>query len=133
MPSFLAIGARDTQLQACQVMAQLGGGKVVTVVNPIEDVPENVKLTNGKQYHHHCPKPDNLLTAKVMAGTIFMPPCVHVGKAIYHEFLPQALESGQIRPKPDPEVVGNGLEALNAAVATMRTGVSAKKLIVAIK
>ncbi|RYP62972.1 hypothetical protein DL771_009499 [Monosporascus sp. 5C6A] len=35
-----------------------------------------------------------------------------VGPMIYHDFLPDALAKGQYQPKPDPRIVGDGLESL---------------------
>jgi hypothetical protein len=53
-----------------------------------------------------------------------------LGNAIYHDFLPAALKSGQIRPLPKPEVVGNGVESIQAALDKQRAGVSAVKIVV---
>lgn len=53
------------------------------------------------------------------------------GKA-WREFMPKALETKVFLPKPDPEVVGNGLEDIQKALGLYDAGVSAKKLIVAL-
>ncbi len=53
-----------------------------------------------------------------------------LGEAIYHEFLPSALKTGQIKPAPRPDVVGHGLEYLQTALDRSRAGVSASKLVV---
>lgn len=53
-----------------------------------------------------------------------------VGPMIYREFLPSALESGQFRPAPEPEIVGHGLEVIPEALERQRKGVSARKLVV---
>lgn len=45
-------------------------------------------------------------------------------------WLDQALETGDIKCMPQPEVVGHGLEAVQTAVDLMGQGVSAKKLVV---
>lgn len=52
------------------------------------------------------------------------------GQAIYREFLPKALKSGQFKPAPPPEVVGKGLEYLQEGLDRLKKGVSAKKLVV---
>ncbi|TGJ78215.1 hypothetical protein E0Z10_g10553 [Xylaria hypoxylon] len=52
------------------------------------------------------------------------------GKAIYEEFLPNALESGSYKPAPEPLVAGQGLESIQAAVDLHRAGVSAQKVVV---
>ncbi|KAK8099441.1 oxidoreductase [Apiospora kogelbergensis] len=55
-----------------------------------------------------------------------------VSKAIYEDFLPRALASGQFVAAPQPEIVGKGLEFVQTALDTLRKGVSAKKLVVEI-
>ena len=55
-----------------------------------------------------------------------------VGPAIFRDFLPFALGSGQFRPAPDPRVFGVGLEQVPGALAALRNGVSATKLVVTI-
>jgi NADPH:quinone reductase-like Zn-dependent oxidoreductase len=54
----------------------------------------------------------------------------HVGPTLFAKFLPGALARGEFKAVPQPEVVGNGLEAINAAMDTQRKGVSAKKIVV---
>lgn len=53
-----------------------------------------------------------------------------VGPAVYNEFLPVALESGQFRALPEALVVGHGLEKVQEAMDTLKKGVSAKKIVV---
>jgi len=48
------------------------------------------------------------------------------------DFLPKALVNGQLKPKPDPEAVGHGLEALQGALDKLKAGVSAKKIVVSL-
>lgn len=52
-----------------------------------------------------------------------------VGKAIYAGFLEQALRGGTYSCKPDPLVVGNGLEKLQEALDTQKMSVSARKVV----
>jgi NADPH:quinone reductase-like Zn-dependent oxidoreductase len=52
-----------------------------------------------------------------------------VGKAIYTDFLGQALEKGVYQCKPDAMVVGHGLEKLQDAFDVQKKGVSAKKVV----
>jgi NADPH:quinone reductase-like Zn-dependent oxidoreductase len=54
----------------------------------------------------------------------------HVGKAIFEDFLPKALEAGTFIPAPEPLVVGKGLESIQGAVDLQRKGTSAKKVVV---
>ncbi|TVY15016.1 Dehydrogenase azaJ [Lachnellula arida] len=53
-----------------------------------------------------------------------------VGKAIYEDFLPEALGAGTFVPAPDPFVVGKGLERVQEAMDISKKGVSAKKVVV---
>lgn len=55
-----------------------------------------------------------------------------VGPAIFRDFLPVALSTGQFRPAPDPRIFGIGLEHVPGALAALRKGVSATKLVVTI-
>lgn len=52
------------------------------------------------------------------------------GRAVFRDFLPQALQRGSFVPAPSPEVVGHGLESIEPAMEAQRKGVSAKKLVV---
>ena len=53
-----------------------------------------------------------------------------LGPAIYERFLPGALASGAVVAAPPPLVVGDGLDALPAAIERRRAGVSAAKVVV---
>jgi D-arabinose 1-dehydrogenase-like Zn-dependent alcohol dehydrogenase len=53
-----------------------------------------------------------------------------VGPMIYRDFLPQALAAGTFVPAPAAKVVGHGLETLQAALESLKAGVSAAKVVV---
>jgi len=54
-----------------------------------------------------------------------------VGKACYTNFLEQALASGRFVPKPDPHVIGHGLEEVQRAFDYYRENtISTSKLVV---
>ncbi|KAJ2987904.1 hypothetical protein NUW58_g4253 [Xylaria curta] len=53
-----------------------------------------------------------------------------IGKAIYEDFLPKALETGAYKPAPEPLMAGQGLASIQAAVDLQRAGVSAQKIVV---
>lgn len=55
-----------------------------------------------------------------------------LGRAIYRDFLPAALEQGTFRPAPEPMVVGTGLEALQTGMDVLKKGVSCAKVVVAL-
>ncbi|KAL6250639.1 hypothetical protein RBB50_002941 [Rhinocladiella similis] len=108
-----AISTRDTQLNTAQVLAQLGGGTLAITLRPADEIPATVTV-----------KP-------VFAVNIIVSDKDKaVGKAIWHDFLPGALKSGQIKPLPKPEVFGHGLESLQGALDKQRAGVSAVKVVV---
>ncbi|KAK6833546.1 hypothetical protein PG987_008240 [Apiospora arundinis] len=106
-----AIGLADCEKQAAQVVSELGGGRMTTVLPPPEGLPENVK------------------SAGVFAITIFTQH-PEVGKAVWQDFVPGALASGQLKPAPAPEVVGRGVDSVQAAFDKQKAGVSAKKVVV---
>ena len=53
-----------------------------------------------------------------------------VGRQIYQDFLPQALEDGIFVPAPDPQNAGSGLEAIKEGLKIQKKGVSAAKVVV---
>ncbi len=55
-----------------------------------------------------------------------------VSTVIYEDFLPQALAEGRYVAAPEPDVVGTGLESVQAGFAAQRKGVSAKKVVVSL-
>jgi NADPH:quinone reductase-like Zn-dependent oxidoreductase len=55
-----------------------------------------------------------------------------VGPAIYQDYLPAALAAGRFRPAPPPQVVGVGLDKVQAAFEAQKRGVSAAKVVVSL-
>ncbi|RDW57450.1 hypothetical protein BP6252_13788 [Coleophoma cylindrospora] len=53
-----------------------------------------------------------------------------VGRAVFEEFLPRALEMGAYVPAPEPLVVGRGLECVQAGMDLLGRGVSNQKVVV---
>ncbi|KAK2770636.1 zinc-binding oxidoreductase [Colletotrichum kahawae] len=53
-----------------------------------------------------------------------------IGVPVWRDFVPGALENGQLKPRPDPEVVGKGLESIQAGLERLKKGVSATKLVI---
>lgn len=50
-------------------------------------------------------------------------------KRIFVDFLPKALESGRFKAKPEPLIVGKGLEKAQEAMDTYKAGISARKVV----
>lgn len=59
-----------------------------------------------------------------------MSKAAHLSETIFRTWLPQAMESGAVRPVPLPEVLGRGLAAVQDGLDRMKQGVSARKLII---
>jgi len=53
-----------------------------------------------------------------------------VGRAVYVDFLPKALEAGSFVAAPEPHVFGKGVESIPGACEYQKKGVSAKKVVV---
>ncbi|GAM33957.1 hypothetical protein TCE0_013r01231 [Talaromyces pinophilus] len=53
-----------------------------------------------------------------------------LGKSIYEDFLPNALEAGSYVVAPKPTVIGKGLEHIQAGIDAIMKGVSATKIVV---
>lgn len=49
---------------------------------------------------------------------------------IVHDWMEKALAQGSLQPKPNPEIVGEGLEYIQDGIDRMRKGVSATKLVI---
>ncbi|MCJ1477424.1 hypothetical protein MMC13_006095 [Lambiella insularis] len=93
-----------------EIVSHIEGTKnVATTKSPFPDPPEGV-------------------TMRMVFGTTLKDN--RVGKAIYEDFLPMALEAGTFVPAPDPLVVGEGLESIQKAINRQREGVSAQKVVV---
>ena len=97
---------------ACtSVVSQSSGAKfVATVKRGAPDPPEGVQMK------------------QVFALTI---KDNRVGRAVYQDYLPKALEAGTFVPAPDPIIAGTGLESLQGAVDRyQKGGISANKIVV---
>ncbi|KAF7918230.1 uncharacterized protein EAE98_009842 [Botrytis deweyae] len=76
-------------------------------------------------------KPTEKFSPKyVTAFTIIQEPNQYVGEAVWKKFVPEGLANGKLQAKPEPYVVGHGLEDLQKALDIQRKGVSAKKVVV---
>lgn len=76
------------------------------------------------------PEPPHGVTMKPVFGTTIKDNTV--GKAVYEDFLPKALEAGTFVPAPEPLVSGKGLESVQGAVDLQQKGVSARKVVVSL-
>lgn len=74
-------------------------------------------------------RPRGIRVSSIWGGTPVLSP---VGPAVFRDYLPEALADGRFRPAPEARVVGIGLSQIPAALAYLRDGVSATKLVVTI-
>ena len=98
---------------ACiDVVRRSSGAKIVATTKPgFPDAPEGV-------------------TIKSVFGTTIKDN--QVGKAVYEDFLPEALKAGSFVPAPEPLISGKGLESVQEAVGLQQKGVSARKVVVSL-
>ncbi|KAJ6082019.1 zinc-binding oxidoreductase CipB [Penicillium canescens] len=82
---------------------------------------------------HPCENPtDDFHPTYISSYGIAFPPNERIGEAIWEEFVPEALASGQLQAKPDPMVLGHGLENIQKGLDRQKAGVSAQKIIITI-
>ncbi|KAI9810290.1 MAG: hypothetical protein M1827_006340 [Pycnora praestabilis] len=106
-----AISEEATVKQCAQVVHDLGGGKIATVLPPPEGLPSDVQAVG------------------VFATTVATKN-KDVGNAIWRDFVPQALEDGHLQAKPDPLVIKGGLPKVQEGLDKLRKGVSAAKVVI---
>ncbi|TVY35115.1 Dehydrogenase [Lachnellula occidentalis] len=117
----LAIGAvkagsnfldKGPAIACIEVVSASDGNKFVACAgHPPDDVPEGVSAK-------FC------MSASITDD--------EVGKAVFVDFLPKALEEGTFVAAPEAEVVGKGLESIQGAFEAQMKGVSAKKIVVSL-
>jgi NADPH:quinone reductase-like Zn-dependent oxidoreductase len=73
--------------------------------------------------------PEGVYAKKIYAPALNSTPSA---KAVFEEFLPQALKSGAYVPAPTPFVFGKGLESIQGAIDHLFKGVSAQKVVVSL-
>jgi len=98
--------------QCCEVLLKVNGGGFVASANRYAgDLPEGVssKMIFGSDLKNN-----------------------EVGKAVWVDFLSEALEKGVYKAAPEPLVVGSGLEKVQEAFEIQKKGVSAKKVVVSL-
>ena len=71
--------------------------------------------------------PEGVNAARIFGSTL---KDNEVGKAVYNDFLPQALAHGSFIAAPEPTIVGSGLESIQTALEVQKAGVSATKVVV---
>ncbi|KAF2086485.1 GroES-like protein [Saccharata proteae CBS 121410] len=105
-----AISEPGTVKQCADIVDKLGGGKIALTLPPPENLPESVK-------------PCGVFAITVATSD------AEVGDAVWRKFVPEALSKGTLQAKPDPLVVGHGLDKAQEAMNKQKDGVSAKKVV----
>ncbi|KAF1990947.1 oxidoreductase-like protein [Aulographum hederae CBS 113979] len=109
-----SISEEDTWKCISPIISSVGTGHVVGVLPP--PFPG-------------YPPPDTPNTSHVVATTIITNE-PEVGKAVFIDYVGEALEAGMLLAKPDPIVVEGGLGSLQEAFTIQKKGVSAAKVVV---
>jgi len=105
-----AISTEDTVKKNVDIASKLDGKKfVATVLPPPEGLNSDVTVKG--------------VFALTIAGN-------EVGKAVWSDFVPEALKDGSLKTKPEPLVIGKGLEKLQEGCDKNKAGVSAKKVVI---
>lgn len=108
-----AIGSETTVRQSAGVLAAVGGGRVASVGTVVEDVGKGVEVVR-------------------IGATGIVTNEPHIGKKVWGEWLPDALEKGTLKAQPKATVVGSGLYYLEGALQLNKRGVSAAKVVVSL-
>lgn len=109
---FDAVSHGETIETIGKVLDAFGPTKVAMVLFPPGTLPENYKAVH------------------TLSFSIPNPPHDHVGDGIWRKYVPHALAKGLLQAKPDPLVVGSGLESIQGAMDRQKAGVSAQKIVV---
>lgn len=107
-----AIGLEDTWRASAEITSKLGGGMVVGTLPPPE---------KGL--------PDNVQAQGLFAVTIATDE-KEVGDAVWRKYVPEALADGRLQAKPDPIVIGKGLDKVQEGLDKQKAGVSAGKIVI---
>ncbi|KAI8630764.1 zinc-binding oxidoreductase CipB [Xylariaceae sp. FL1651] len=130
----VAIGPQSG-CKCMDVLKRCQGSKSVVMVS--FPMPENPDAGMVSTVYHYATGTAGLAIKALRTGTktstVFADPKVEgVGKAVWEGFLPEALASGRYVAAPTPQVVGHGLEDIQAGLDMLKKGVSAKKLVISL-
>lgn len=103
-------------------------------LGPIFDRLESEKLISAKRLAmvlYPSDLPDDVQVKVVFAGMLLPGNGYEdVVSAVWERFVPEALETGRLKPLPPPLVVGKGLEAIQGGIDQNKKGVSFRKVVV---
>ena len=131
----MAIG-EDSAVRCIDVLSRCKGDKKVAMATlPIPSQPKRFAalqiifhMATGMSSIFARSKFHGIKTSIIWGSVAHSP----VGNAVYRDYLPKALASGTFKAAPEPEIVGQGLEAVQEALKAQKKGVSAKKVVVSL-
>ncbi|KAK7962770.1 uncharacterized protein PG986_003595 [Apiospora aurea] len=97
------IGLEESTRACAEVVHAFGGGILPSVLWPPQDLPSDVEAS---------------VVHAIRPGTVAGSP----GSRVWREYLPQALANGSLRPRPEPEIVGSGLDKIEGALNLHKAG-----------
>ena len=133
----LSIGARAAE-NCLDILGKCKGDKSISMATyPVPQTPPKnfVVLTMAASYLSGSAniwvksKTRGIRTSFIFGSTLLYN---EVGKAVYVDFLPRALAEGAYVAAPEPQVVGKGLEYIQAGYDLQKKGMSAKKVVVSL-
>lgn len=129
------IATSSTQAICGEILSRIGGGKLALLLPPVVPFPEGVEAMFGKDADRHMSRlngsADNSPPWAVVAAWL-VTEAPGVCEAIWHQYLPKALDAGIFQAKPDPLVIQGGLSKVQEGIDMVRQGVSAKKVVIEI-
>lgn len=120
------IADSEKTIPACGRILKQGEGrrKIVAVLQPVEI--EGVETQRGMYSMHLTRYQRTQLIVSVSIPHLFR--SEQYGKV--HKWMSAALKDGSLQSKPNPMIVGHGLESIQKGVDVSRKGVSAAKVVV---
>lgn len=135
--AFDAISEHGSVETCAEVAIKAFGGKgqkfIAATLPPPKELPDGI---SSEWSAWDFSTPDEVAEADaecppaVFAIDIALKEDAAVARAVYHDFVTAALKAGSLQAKPDPLVVGKGLESVQKGLDRQKEGVSAKKVVV---
>jgi hypothetical protein len=92
-----------------------------------------VQMCRGAGVNVEARGEDDDVEAKMVWDASIVSENKMLGIKLFREWLEPALADGILKPKPDPEIVGKGLEAIQEGLDMSSQGMSDKKLVVSLE
>lgn len=127
--AYHAAGTDETTKTCARILDQSEGKAILVTTRNIPDdgIPSSVRTKMSKLRSVQMTQCSTDIFTTVQATSIFGN---EVGRHIWREFLPKALKSGTIVPKPDPLVAGEELRSMQLGLDKLKSGVSAAKVVI---